>query len=106
MFPPDKDRSAIARPAAIGRMDDEADVLQMAAGALEITSGKSLFGPVAHENSHELARRDLPHDFAIDPADGVEFVRPIRWIVWPAQPGGFVRFRFRRHRVAKFGGRG
>ena len=73
----DKNRSAVAHPAAIGRMHDEPDIFQITARALEITARQFLLGLVPDENAHEFARRNLAHHLAIDPADGLHFARPI-----------------------------
>jgi hypothetical protein len=86
-------------------MHDELNPLQITTRTLEIVPGKLFLGLVPDENTNHFAGRDFSHHLAIDPADGVEFTRPIGRIVGPAEPGRLVRFPFRRHGVAEFGGR-
>ena len=102
---PDKNRSCVPRPAAIGWVNDELNFLEIAAGAPEIVAGQFLLRLVAHQNADYFFGRNFPHHLAINPPDRVKFPRPVGVIVWPAEPGGLVRFPFRRHGEAEFGGR-
>ena len=99
-----KNRTAVAHPTAVGRVNHELDTLELDTGTRKRTAGDLLFGLVAHEQAHLLACADLANHFAIDPADRFEFVGPIGGVVRPGQPGGFMRFPFRRHGKAEPGG--
>ena len=38
---------------------------------------------------------DFPHHLAVNPADSIDLVRPIRFVMWPAEPRGLMFFPFR-----------
>jgi hypothetical protein len=71
-------------------------------GALEVARGKFRLRLAAHEQADDLALRDLADHLAVNPANGVNFVRPVGFIVRPAEPGGGVRLPFGGHGVAEF----
>jgi len=78
-------------------MDDEFNAPKVAAGAFQVSSGDPLVGFGVHQHSHLLARGNFAHHFAIDPPDRIELARPIRDVVRPPEPGGFVLFPFGGH---------
>ena len=60
-------------------MNDEFDFLQIAAGALEMAGGEFLLRRMPDEEADGFARRNFARHFAIDPADGFHFARPVAW---------------------------
>jgi len=55
-------------------------------------SGTSLVSGGVYQNAYLLTRNEVAHYFAIDPRDRSEFAKPIAYVMWPANPSGFVRF--------------
>ena len=101
---PHEHRAAVASPAAVGGMHDELDAARIHAGAAQVAAGQFLFAPGVDQHADGLARRNPAHHLGVDPANGVELVRPIRRVMRPCQPGGFVGLPFRGHREAEGGG--
>ena len=82
------------------------DATEVGAGARQVAAGELLLGLMVDQDADDLAGRNLAHDFAIDPADGVELVGPVGGMVRPAEPSGFVRFPFGGYGEAQRGGGG
>ena len=97
----DEYRPAVAGPTAVGGMDDELDTPQVRPRPAEVMFGRILFGPAANEYAHSFAGGNFARNFAIDSADGIEFIRPICGVVRPTQPGGFVRLPLCGHGEAE-----
>jgi len=90
VFPRYENRPRVPRPPTIRRMYDELQVLQICVSALKIAARQLCLAVAANQDSHDLALGNLPHHLAIHPADGVNLMRPVGFVVRPAQPGGLV----------------
>ena len=97
-----KNRAGIPRPTTISWMNDELDIAEIGSGALKIALREFFFCGIANENADDFSFGNFAHHFAVDPADGIDFIRPIGLVVRPAKPGGFVLFPFCRHGKAEF----
>src|SRR5262252_2893878 len=84
-------------------MHNELDAIKVRMCTPKVPSRQLLLSFAIDEYSNYFPCRDLPHHLAINPADGVQFVRPVGWIMRPCEPGGFVLFPFGWHRETKFG---
>src|SRR5579864_4818952 len=62
-----EDRAAVARPAAVRRMDDELDAIDVRAGARQISRCLFCGGFRVYEDAHLLAGSNFAHDLAVDP---------------------------------------
>jgi len=101
MFSPDKNRPAVAHPAAVGRMNDELNLRNIRVRQRQNAARRVFLALRIHQQPDHFAGADLAHHLAINPADGVHFARPIGLMMRPGQPGGGVRFPFRRHGIAE-----
>jgi hypothetical protein len=52
---------------------------------------------ILDQNADTLHSREVPDNLAVEPRDGFEFPRPIRFLVRPGEPGGGVRLPFSGH---------
>jgi hypothetical protein len=84
-------------------MDDKFDPLHANSRPAQIIPGDFLLGPMVDQYANGFPQRDLARHLAINPADGVQLARPIRRVVRPAQPSGFMLFPFCWHREAECG---
>jgi hypothetical protein len=100
-----EDRAAVARPAPVGRVQDEPPAPEVRSGHGQAAPGEPLLGPGLDQDAHLLPGSDLPHDLAVDPADRVELPGPVGGVVGPAEPGRLVGLPLGRHREAQPGRR-
>src|SRR5262249_10539474 len=95
--------TAVPHPPAVGRINDKLHIFQIGSGTREISPRLALLGFILHENADAFAGRNFSYHLTINPADRVELVRPVGWVIRPAQPGGFVFLPLSRHRKAQSG---
>ncbi len=104
IFPLNKDRPGVARPAAVRRVRDESDLPQIHADVLENPARKIFVPPVPDDEADFLAGGNYPRHLAVNPRDVFKLARPVACVVRPAQPRRLVLFPFGGKRKAKFGG--
>ena len=98
-----KNWSGVARPAAIGRMRDEADFSQIHTDVFKNMPRVRFVFFVPHDEIDFFARRNFPHHFTINPRDDFKFSRPVVGVVRPAEPRRFVLVPFGGKSKAEFG---
>src|SRR5205814_6374757 len=104
-FVSNADRAGIAHPAAIGRHAEKINGVDVCSGLLQNASNARFGGTVFNEKIDALDLRQVAYDFCKGPRNGCEFSGPVSYFVWPAEPGGFVRFPFGGHAKAERAGR-
>src|SRR5262249_2853623 len=86
----DEDGPEVARPAAVEGKAEELDKGGIDGDARQEPARAGLRPRARHEDPHDLPRREVAHDLAVDPGDRRELAGPVREAVRPREPGGLV----------------
>ena len=97
----DEYRPEVARPAAIRGKAEELHAPGIHPVAQEGAPGPFLMRFRIHQNAHDFAGCNLPHDFTVHPGDRCKLARPVGEVVRPSEPRGFMRFPLGGQAVAE-----
>jgi len=62
-------------------------------------------GAVVDENADKFTGGEVACDLSVDPGDRRKLPRPVGPVMWPSEPGGFVRLPLGRMPEAELAGR-
>src|SRR5262245_26949752 len=85
-FLPHEDRTEVAGPAAVRGKTQKMHAVEFDAGSFEEPRSLCLMAFGIDEEPDAFAGREMPNDLAVHPWNGLELSRPIRLVVWPAEP--------------------
>src|SRR5882762_7478992 len=100
-FVPHKYRPKIPNPSAICGNVKEIHARKIRASLFQNPANGPFRARVRNKYPHAFHLRQVPHNIRIDPWNGREFPRPVRFFMGPRKPGGRVRLPLRWHPVAE-----
>src|SRR5260370_11195122 len=100
-FVSNADRAGVAHPAAIGGHTEKIHRAEIGAGFFQDGANARFGGAVFDKKMGAFHLRQMTDDLRKRPRDGRKFSGPIRYLVRPAEPGGFMAFPFGGHAEAE-----
>src|SRR5260370_12505012 len=91
------DGTGVAHPAAISWYAEEIHGIKIYSGLFQDGSNAGFGGAVFDEKIDAFHLRQMTDDLGKRPRDGRKFSGPDRYLVLPAEPGGFMAFPFGQH---------
>src|SRR5713101_2656694 len=95
------DGAGVAHLAAISWHAEEIHGIKICSGLFQDGSNAGFGGAVFDEKIDAFHLRQMTDDLGKRPRNGRKFSGPVRYLVRPAEPGGFVAFPFGGHAEAE-----
>src|SRR5438045_4525912 len=73
------------------------NALIQSAGLVQNAARTLFLSGILYQDVHGFTAREIADDLGVDPGDWSEAAWPVRVVVRPREPGGFVRLPFRGH---------